>query len=81
MGHSRAAPPHPRYRPEHHPLHSAGCRLATDHARAPATMAALDALARPGTAACTTCDAAETLLPILHHGQDHQADAWQEARE
>ncbi|MFA7766322.1 hypothetical protein [Streptomyces sp. NRRL S-448] len=31
---------------------------------------ALDALARPGTTACTACDAAEALLPILAHGQD-----------
>ncbi|CAM5467605.1 hypothetical protein [Streptomyces avidinii] len=30
---------------------------------------ALDALARPGTTACTVCDAAEALLPILAHGQ------------
>ncbi|WP_328923282.1 hypothetical protein OG429_00505 [Streptomyces sp. NBC_00190] len=30
----------------------------------------LDALARPGTTACTGCDAAEALLPILAHGQD-----------
>ncbi|MFI8392849.1 hypothetical protein [Streptomyces sp. NPDC085540] len=28
---------------------------------------ALDALARPGTTACTVCDAAEALLPILAH--------------
>ncbi|MEU7729657.1 DUF6233 domain-containing protein [Streptomyces sp. NPDC040724] len=34
------------------------------------TMQALDALARPGTTACTVCDAAEALLPILAHGQD-----------
>ncbi|MFF3864112.1 hypothetical protein [Streptomyces sp. NPDC002209] len=33
-------------------------------------MAALDALAQPGTTACTGCDAAKVLLPILHHGQD-----------
>ncbi|GHI40072.1 DUF6233 domain-containing protein [Streptomyces violascens] len=56
-------------------LHSAGSRLATDRARTLATAAALDALARPGTTACTTCDAAETLLPILHHGQDHGTDS------
>lgn len=33
-------------------------------------MQALDALARPGTTACTACDAAEALLPILAHGQN-----------
>ncbi|MEU3726739.1 hypothetical protein [Streptomyces sp. NPDC031705] len=33
-------------------------------------MAALDALTRPGTMACTGCDATETPLPILRHGQD-----------
>ncbi|MFF4268247.1 hypothetical protein [Streptomyces virginiae] len=34
------------------------------------TTRALDALARPGTAACTVCDAAEALLPILAHGRN-----------
>ena len=33
------------------------------------TTAALDALGRPGTVTCTGCDDAETLLPILTHGQ------------
>lgn len=51
-------------------VHAAGCRLATDRAKPVGTMAALDALARPGTTACTGCDAAETLLPILRHGDD-----------
>ncbi|MEU3778377.1 DUF6233 domain-containing protein [Streptomyces sp. NPDC032472] len=51
-------------------IHAEGCRLATDRARPLTTMRALDALARPGTAACTGCDAAEVLLPILRHGQD-----------
>lgn len=51
-------------------LHAAECRLA-DRARPLTTEAALDALARPGTVACTGCDAAEVLLPILSHGQDH----------
>ncbi|WP_328618832.1 DUF6233 domain-containing protein [Streptomyces sp. NBC_00354] len=50
-------------------VHAAGCRLATDRAVAVRTTAALDVLALPGTAACTGCDAAETLLPILAHGQ------------
>ncbi|MET9959650.1 DUF6233 domain-containing protein [Streptomyces sp. NPDC006326] len=51
-------------------IHAEGCRLAADRARPLTTMRALDALARPGTAACTGCDAAEVLLPILRHGQD-----------
>ncbi|MFE1873596.1 DUF6233 domain-containing protein [Streptomyces sp. NPDC059496] len=34
------------------------------------TTQALDALARPGTTACSVCDAAEALLPILAHGQN-----------
>ncbi|MFD7170021.1 DUF6233 domain-containing protein [Streptomyces violascens] len=41
-------------------LHAEGCTMATDRARPLSTTAALDALARPGTAACTGCDAAET---------------------
>lgn len=36
-------------------------------------MAALDALARPGTTACTVCDDAEVLLPILAHGQNDKS--------
>ncbi|MFD7169092.1 DUF6233 domain-containing protein [Streptomyces violascens] len=48
-----------------------GCRMASDRARPLHTTAALDALARPGTVACTGCDAAETLLPILRHGQTY----------
>ncbi|WP_406503164.1 DUF6233 domain-containing protein [Streptomyces sp. NBC_00212] len=55
-------------------IHSAECRQATDRARPLPTTAALDALARPGTAACTTCDVAETLLPILHHAQADASD-------
>ncbi|MEV7524600.1 DUF6233 domain-containing protein [Streptomyces sp. NPDC091371] len=51
-------------------VHAAGCRLATGRATPLGTMQALDALARPGTTACTGCDAAEALLPILRHGQD-----------
>ncbi|WP_327732890.1 hypothetical protein OG749_02515 [Streptomyces nojiriensis] len=31
---------------------------------------ALDVLARPGTVACTVCDAAEALLPILAHSRN-----------
>ncbi|MFD7163656.1 DUF6233 domain-containing protein [Streptomyces violascens] len=50
-------------------LHAEGCTMATDRARPLSTTAALDTLARPGTAACTGCAAAETLLPILRHGQ------------
>ncbi|GGS34665.1 hypothetical protein Snoj_00720 [Streptomyces nojiriensis] len=34
------------------------------------TTQALDVLARPGTMACTVCEAAEALLPILAHGQE-----------
>ncbi|MER7001019.1 DUF6233 domain-containing protein [Streptomyces sp. NPDC000410] len=55
-------------------VHAEGCRPATDRAVPVKTMAALDALARPGTTACTGCDAAETLLPILAHGQDDAPD-------
>ncbi|MFD4738098.1 DUF6233 domain-containing protein [Streptomyces virginiae] len=33
------------------------------------TTRALDVLARPGTVACTACDAAEALLPIRAHGR------------
>lgn len=55
-------------------VHAEGCRLATERAVPVQTMAALDALARPGSAACTGCDAAETLLPILRHGQDDVPD-------
>ncbi|MFJ8017373.1 DUF6233 domain-containing protein [Streptomyces sp. NPDC096339] len=51
-------------------VHAAGCRLAGSHAHPLRTMQALDALARPGTIACTGCDAAEALLPIIAHGQD-----------
>ncbi|MFI6055434.1 DUF6233 domain-containing protein, partial [Streptomyces violascens] len=51
-------------------IHSEGCRAATDRARPLGTTAALDALARPGTVACHLCDAAETLMPILRHGQN-----------
>ncbi|MFF3675909.1 DUF6233 domain-containing protein [Streptomyces sp. NPDC002120] len=51
-------------------VHTEGCRNATDRAHPLGTMQALDALARPGTTACTVCDAAEVLLPILAHGQD-----------
>ncbi|MFF3087600.1 DUF6233 domain-containing protein [Streptomyces nojiriensis] len=52
------------------PVHAEGCSGATGRAHPLGTMQALDALARPGTTACTVCDAAETLLPILAHGQD-----------
>ncbi|WP_276615834.1 hypothetical protein [Streptomyces sp. A0592] len=38
------------------------------------TMQALDVLARPGTTACTVCDAAEALLPILAHGRNDVPD-------
>ncbi len=55
-------------------VHAEGCRLATERAVPVQTIAALNALARPGTAACTGCDAAETLLPILRHGQDDVPD-------
>ncbi|WP_327360035.1 DUF6233 domain-containing protein [Streptomyces sp. NBC_01296] len=48
-------------------VHAQGCQLASD--RALTTTAALEALARPGTTACAECDTAETLLPILRHGQ------------
>ncbi|MFE9413991.1 DUF6233 domain-containing protein [Streptomyces sp. NPDC006704] len=51
-------------------VHAAGCRLAAGHGREVGTEAALDALARPGAVACTGCDAAEVLVPILEHGQD-----------
>ncbi|MFE1877787.1 DUF6233 domain-containing protein [Streptomyces sp. NPDC059496] len=51
-------------------VHAEGCRNATDRAHPLGTMQALDALARPGATACTVCDAAEALLPILTHGQD-----------
>ncbi|MFF4448306.1 DUF6233 domain-containing protein [Streptomyces sp. NPDC001502] len=51
-------------------VHAEGCRNVTDRAHPLGTMHALDALARPGTTACTVCDAAEALLPILAHGQD-----------
>ncbi|MFD9081691.1 DUF6233 domain-containing protein [Streptomyces erythrochromogenes] len=51
-------------------VHAEGCSGATAHARPLNTLSALDALARPGTIACTVCDAAETLLPILAHGQN-----------
>ncbi|MFB7256836.1 DUF6233 domain-containing protein [Streptomyces nojiriensis] len=52
-------------------VHAEGCPSATDRAHPLGTMQALDALARPGTTACTVCDAAEVLLPILAHGQEH----------
>ncbi|MFE5806227.1 DUF6233 domain-containing protein [Streptomyces sp. NPDC056491] len=51
-------------------LHAEGCPSATDRAHPRGTVQALEALARPGTTACTMCDAAEALLPILAHGQD-----------
>lgn len=51
-------------------VHAEGCPSATDRAHPPGTMQALDALACPGTTACTVCDTAEVLLPILAHGQD-----------
>ncbi|MFE1877647.1 DUF6233 domain-containing protein [Streptomyces sp. NPDC059496] len=51
-------------------VHAEGCPSATDRAHPLGTMQALDALTRPGTTACTVCDAAEALLPILAHGQD-----------
>ncbi|WP_405790916.1 DUF6233 domain-containing protein [Streptomyces sp. NBC_01367] len=51
-------------------VHAEGCSGATDRAHPLGTMQALDALARPGTIACTVCDAAEALLPILTHGQN-----------
>ncbi|MFB7745284.1 DUF6233 domain-containing protein [Streptomyces sp. NPDC056132] len=50
-------------------LHSEGCRHASERGRPLRTEAALDALARRGTVACTECDAHEVLVPILHHGQ------------
>ncbi|MFJ3861616.1 DUF6233 domain-containing protein [Streptomyces sp. NPDC090085] len=46
-------------------VHAEGCPGTTERAHLLGTMQALDALARPGTTACTVCDAAETLLPIL----------------
>ncbi|MFD0374586.1 DUF6233 domain-containing protein [Streptomyces sp. NPDC127112] len=49
-------------------VHADECALAADRAVPVKTTAALDALGRPGTLACTGCDAAETLLPILAHG-------------
>ncbi|MFF4648121.1 DUF6233 domain-containing protein [Streptomyces sp. NPDC001389] len=51
-------------------MHAQGCALAADRAVPVKSTAALDALGRPGTLACTGCDAAETLLPILAHGQE-----------
>ncbi|MFB6565376.1 DUF6233 domain-containing protein [Streptomyces sp. NPDC056400] len=51
-------------------VHAEGCSGATDRARPLNTLSALDALARPSTNACTACDAAEVLLPILAHGQN-----------
>ncbi|WP_030732802.1 DUF6233 domain-containing protein [Streptomyces sp. NRRL S-237] len=51
-------------------VHAEGCGNATDRAHPLGTMQALDALARPATTACTVCDAAEALLPILTHGND-----------
>ncbi|MEU4732022.1 DUF6233 domain-containing protein [Streptomyces sp. NPDC023588] len=50
-------------------VHAEGCPSSTDRAH-PGTMQALDAFTRPGTTACTVCDAAEALLPILAQGQD-----------
>ncbi|MEU9088144.1 DUF6233 domain-containing protein [Streptomyces sp. NPDC048357] len=58
--------PHPRT-PRHH---AEGCPSATDRAHPLGAMQALDALARPGTTACTVCDAAEALLPILTQDQN-----------
>ncbi|WP_416371217.1 DUF6233 domain-containing protein [Streptomyces sp. MB09-01] len=54
----------------HGTVHADGCPSATDRAHPPGTMQALDTLAPPGTTACTACDAADALLPILAHGQD-----------
>ncbi|MFC9825242.1 DUF6233 domain-containing protein [Streptomyces erythrochromogenes] len=51
-------------------VHAEGCSAAADRAHPLNTLSALDALARPSTTACTACDAAETLLPILAHGQN-----------
>ncbi|MER5412858.1 DUF6233 domain-containing protein [Streptomyces virginiae] len=44
-------------------VHAEGRPSATERAHPLGTMQALDALARPGTTACTVCDAAEVLLP------------------
>ncbi|WP_327389074.1 DUF6233 domain-containing protein [Streptomyces sp. NBC_01207] len=52
------------------PVHAEGCPNATDRAHPLGTMAALDALARPGTTACTVCDATGALLTIFTHGQN-----------
>ncbi|WP_229876906.1 DUF6233 domain-containing protein [Streptomyces nojiriensis] len=51
-------------------VHAEGCSGATDRAHPMGTTQALDVLARPGTMACTVCEAAEALLPILAHGQE-----------
>ncbi|MEV7512665.1 DUF6233 domain-containing protein [Streptomyces sp. NPDC091201] len=56
-------------------VHAEGCPSASERAHPLGTMQALDVLARPGTTACTVCDAAEALLPILAHGQNHVPDA------
>ncbi|MFE9406817.1 DUF6233 domain-containing protein [Streptomyces sp. NPDC006530] len=50
-------------------IHADGCRRPSERARPLRTEGALDALAAPGTVACAECDAAEVLVPILHHGQ------------
>ncbi|WP_425424572.1 DUF6233 domain-containing protein, partial [Streptomyces katrae] len=59
-------------------VHAEGCPLATDHAVPVKTPAALNALGQPGTTACTGCDAAVTLLPVLAHGQEdvHPSGTW-----
>ncbi|MFE3688261.1 DUF6233 domain-containing protein [Streptomyces sp. NPDC059095] len=62
-------------------LHSEGCRHASERGRPLRTEAALDALAGPGTVACTDCDANDVLVPILHHGQSgpsHPLDSGQD---
>ncbi|MFD7834504.1 DUF6233 domain-containing protein [Streptomyces sp. NPDC059761] len=46
------------------------CPNATDCAHPLGTRQVLNALARPGTTACTVCGAVESLLPILAHRQD-----------
>ncbi|MYV93328.1 DUF6233 domain-containing protein [Streptomyces sp. SID1034] len=51
-------------------VHAAGCRLGVGRGREAGTEAALDALARPGSAVCAGCDAAEVFVPILGRGQD-----------
>ncbi|MFI5704864.1 DUF6233 domain-containing protein [Streptomyces xanthochromogenes] len=51
-------------------VHAAGCRLGVGRGREAGTEAALDALARPGSAVCVGCDAAEVFVPILGRGQD-----------